>query len=342
MKPSDRVAQKKPREGDQARVKHRGLRPVIKNQYGSLLFRLGCLGGKSRRPWPVLLHYHRTDGQTFERQVRYLTAHCEVVSLDQVAAYVRGEADVAAGAVVLTFDDGYRSFFSEIYPVLQRYGAPATVFLVSELVGTEQATWFDLIEWVIYGIRGNPKSVLPHPLERFVVADDAVATRRELLRYLRTRRASVREHYVAEILRRSGRLGEPVDERYRLLTWEQVREMDESDLVTFGGHSRSHPILSRVGMSRARSEIVNCKTDIETTLGHSVSHFAYPNGKAGDFTAETIRVLASAGYRSAVTTTPRRCRKGGDPYLLPRWGISSEDSPGVFSAKARGLWPPWR
>jgi peptidoglycan/xylan/chitin deacetylase (PgdA/CDA1 family) len=35
------------------------------------------------------------------------------------------------GAVALTFDDGFRNFFEQAFPVLQRYGFPATVFVVS-------------------------------------------------------------------------------------------------------------------------------------------------------------------------------------------------------------------
>jgi peptidoglycan/xylan/chitin deacetylase (PgdA/CDA1 family) len=35
------------------------------------------------------------------------------------------------GAVALTFDDGFRNFYEHAFPVLQRYGFPATVFVVS-------------------------------------------------------------------------------------------------------------------------------------------------------------------------------------------------------------------
>jgi len=323
-------------------MKRPGLKGFLKNQYAFTCFRMGGLRGKSHRPWPVLLHYHRVeDIETFEAQMRYLTEHCQPVPLEQAVSYVQGEAEIARGAVVLTFDDGYRSFFSDVYPVLQRYRVPATVFLVSGLVGTEQGIWPDLVEWVIYDAPRNLADILPAPLRRCVVDGDVVATRRETLRFLRGLRAEMRERYVAEMLERAGRRDKPVPKRYRILTWEQVREMDASGLITFGGHTRTHPILSRVGMSRARSEIMGDKGCIEGELGHPIYHFAYPNGKAGDFTSETIRILAKAGYHSAVTTIPGRCRVGYDPYLLPRWGINREDTLFTFATKAWGLWPPW-
>jgi peptidoglycan/xylan/chitin deacetylase (PgdA/CDA1 family) len=39
------------------------------------------------------------------------------------------------GAVALTFDDGFRNFYEHAFPVLQRYGFPATVFVVSAYCG---------------------------------------------------------------------------------------------------------------------------------------------------------------------------------------------------------------
>ncbi|MBQ3900341.1 MAG: polysaccharide deacetylase family protein [Clostridia bacterium] len=40
-------------------------------------------------------------------------------------------------SVILTFDDGYEDNYSNMFPILQRYGAKATIFLISDMVGTE-------------------------------------------------------------------------------------------------------------------------------------------------------------------------------------------------------------
>jgi peptidoglycan/xylan/chitin deacetylase (PgdA/CDA1 family) len=57
--------------------------------------------------------------------------------VDAVRACDRGE-DVSKLAC-LTFDDGYADFYTHAFPVLQKYAAPATVFLISDLIGGDNA-----------------------------------------------------------------------------------------------------------------------------------------------------------------------------------------------------------
>jgi peptidoglycan/xylan/chitin deacetylase (PgdA/CDA1 family) len=40
-------------------------------------------------------------------------------------------------SVVLTFDDGYQSFYTEVFPILQEVGFPATVFLIPGFCGKD-------------------------------------------------------------------------------------------------------------------------------------------------------------------------------------------------------------
>jgi len=51
------------------------------------------------------------------------------VELGDVAARIRQGLDLPSAAVVLTFDDGYRSTYEHAFPVLQAHGMTATVFL---------------------------------------------------------------------------------------------------------------------------------------------------------------------------------------------------------------------
>jgi peptidoglycan/xylan/chitin deacetylase (PgdA/CDA1 family) len=66
------------------------------------------------------------------------TGH-HAVELGDVAAWIRQGLDLPSAAVVLTFDDGYRSTYEQAFPVLQAYGMKATVFLTVGPQGADGA-----------------------------------------------------------------------------------------------------------------------------------------------------------------------------------------------------------
>ncbi|MGH7766314.1 MAG: polysaccharide deacetylase family protein [Candidatus Binatia bacterium] len=62
----------------------------------------------------------------------------KVISLEEVAG-VLTNSNVGVRFVVITFDDGFQNVLKNGFPVLQRFGFPATVFLVSDYCGRENS-----------------------------------------------------------------------------------------------------------------------------------------------------------------------------------------------------------
>lgn len=106
----------------------------------------------ARRRIPVLL-YHRIDTeadaqwrsfcvspQNFADQMRWL-AHqgFTTIHLGQLLDYYRRGASIPSNPCVITFDDGYFCNYSRAFPVLQRHGFHATVFLACNLLRSEMA-----------------------------------------------------------------------------------------------------------------------------------------------------------------------------------------------------------
>lgn len=72
----------------------------------------------------------------FRQQMSWLRISGKaIVPLSEVVAAVRGEGNVASGAVAVTFDDGYAGFYEHVLPVLHEFAIPATVFAVAGRVG---------------------------------------------------------------------------------------------------------------------------------------------------------------------------------------------------------------
>ena len=78
----------------------------------------------------------------FERQIAGLASTAEFVGLDELPARLT-QPSGPRPLVCLTFDDGYANFFTRALPVLARYHARATVFVVTGCIGLEQPMPFD-------------------------------------------------------------------------------------------------------------------------------------------------------------------------------------------------------
>ena len=86
---------------------------------------------------PQALAPYRLHPDHFEAQLRYLRRH-GYRSIDLatwVEALRRGPGEVFGRAVIFTFDDGYLDFARTAWPLLQKYGFGATVFLVADRIG---------------------------------------------------------------------------------------------------------------------------------------------------------------------------------------------------------------
>ncbi len=124
-----------------------------------------------RRPWnpsgvtpggyqivPILTYHNLAEqakgrlvlaASSFREQMQYLkTNGYRVVSLADFIEFTHLGRQLPQKAVVLTFDDGYRSFKEFAYPVLKELGFTATLFIYTDWVGAGRGalSWNDLKE----------------------------------------------------------------------------------------------------------------------------------------------------------------------------------------------------
>jgi peptidoglycan/xylan/chitin deacetylase (PgdA/CDA1 family) len=100
----------------------------------------------------------------FDAQMRYLRDNgYQVVRLADYEAMRARRLPVPERAVVLTFDDGYRSVADIAAPILARYGYPATLFVYPQFIGGGHAlSWQQLRELVATGLFDVHSHALSH------------------------------------------------------------------------------------------------------------------------------------------------------------------------------------
>jgi|1186.fasta_scaffold152520_2 peptidoglycan/xylan/chitin deacetylase (PgdA/CDA1 family) len=128
------------------------MRRQIKSALGHLMA-VSHLDAVLLRGTAVVVTFHRVqDGEDprglsisramFERYCRFFADHFRVVALaDLIARLERGEP--LDRQLAITFDDGYRDNFENAAPILETMSLPATVFVVSDWIGSEAWPWWD-------------------------------------------------------------------------------------------------------------------------------------------------------------------------------------------------------
>jgi biofilm PGA synthesis lipoprotein PgaB len=80
------------------------------------------------------------------------------VSIDEVLAARAGTKELPPKAVLLSFDDGYESFYTKVYPILKAYHMPAVIAVVDEWMAGNTGDSRHAGDRVAYGDTTMPRS----------------------------------------------------------------------------------------------------------------------------------------------------------------------------------------
>jgi len=283
-----------------------------------------------------ILMYHRfPNAAGLDAQCRHIRKYYVPVSLSQVDSWLRCGGPLPPNAMAVTIDDGYRDFGDVAYPVLAAWQIPVTVYLVSDFLDGGIWLWVDQVR---FAFANSPVRRFRTELPGGQVLEFALETpgqrrtaARETCEALKLQPDCVRVTWLGsmpEWLKISVPASPPVADAP--LSWADVRRM-ANGIVTFGAHTRTHPVLSRVGSQDGLTrEIEGSKRRIEEVLGRPVEHFCYPNGGASDITPECVEAVRRADFRTAVTTQTGLIHAGDDQLLLRRIGVEPDADPLYF------------
>ncbi|MGF1491469.1 MAG: polysaccharide deacetylase family protein [Microcoleaceae cyanobacterium] len=98
--------------------------------------------------------FHTVHPLTFKQQLEFLKINgYQTLNLATFMAFLRGEIQLEVPSVLLTFDDGDRSWYRVAYPLLKQYGFNAVGFVVPHYIqeqpqGTESKGWLSWPELI--------------------------------------------------------------------------------------------------------------------------------------------------------------------------------------------------
>lgn len=247
----------------------------------------------------------------FESHLQYLHQKAAVLKLGE-AAQKLGAGTLPDRAVVITFDDGYANNLYTALPLLKRYALPATIFVSTGLV--ESQDFFPFHKLAYLQSRGVPTHAS--------YKSDSLSTFESDI-------ASMWAESEPTI---------PADQfaALRAMTVDELKQIP-LDLVEIGSHTHRHVILRNENREVRDNEIATSIARIKEWTGSTAETFSYPNGLAGDFDSGDKQALRSAGIRAAVSAITGSNSRETDVLELRRYPVTMHHDPDTFIAELTGF-----
>jgi peptidoglycan/xylan/chitin deacetylase (PgdA/CDA1 family) len=268
----------------------------------------------------------------FASQMAWVARNGNPVALADVVRALDGDR-LPERPVLVTFDDGYLDNLDIASPILRERSIPAVIFLATDHVGTGSGFWWDRVAIALTAAERRPEHL---PVIGAVEWGNPHRVARVWIEAAKRIGDDAKRDAIAEL---EAMLGGTRPQPPATLDWDQVRVMQASG-VSFGAHTRTHPVLTSLAPDAAAREIIESLDRVAAETGTEVVSFAYPNGLAGDFDDGHTQVLGAAGVRIAFTLLPGPARWSevvADPLRVRRVYVHHRDDAGRFAANAVGL-----
>ena len=263
--------------------------------------------------------------ETLARRLEYLRKRrFNLSSLDDLTARLAAGEPPLPRTVVFTIDDGYADFERVGGPIFARFDCPATVFLISGFVDREVWMWWDKVRFLLGdGPRGNLRITVGAEVKRIAWTStrEREHVTERLVQRLQHVSTSERELALSELQRAVGQqLPRMPSAQYEAMTWLEIRSW-ESRNISFGAHTRTHPVLGQGDEALSVHEIEHSWSRLRTELVAPSAVFCYPFGKPGDYGPRERDIVKRSGMVAALTASSGHCTPAQfalDRFALPR------------------------
>ncbi len=278
----------------------------------------------------VILLYHRVlkepprklydpslfvTASTFEMHINELSRMFEIVPLEDLT-HARNER---GRLCAITFDDGWIDNYEVAFPIIKKWGVPATIFISTKRVSSDGSFWFESLWDLANQATENRKTqIFINYFHKLIPTWDSKTTgERELAlltNALKSLPGNTLDDIIAHAYRKSGTT--PTAKR-TVIDWENAYEMSKSG-ISFGSHGLHHYILNGLDSSSKRMEVIESFEDLKKRPVSICPFFSYPNGSWDE---ESLTFVRQAGYQGALTTRLGHNNLENSPFLLNRIGL---------------------
>jgi peptidoglycan/xylan/chitin deacetylase (PgdA/CDA1 family) len=267
----------------------------------------------------AILNYHRVlpsnkvdnslvniavSTDNFIYQLNYLTKNFDVISLDDLLLHLKGKSNEFK--IAITFDDGYRDNLDYAYPILEKYKAPATIYIITKFINNQFIPWWVKLDHFITNnkkIIDNKKKIFEFYKNKILLSDQLTV-----------------DKIILSIIGINNKL----EYNKIFLNQKEIQYLGKQKLITIGSHSHSHYNFSQLTQAQTLSEFKTSKSILEKIINKKILHFSYPYGGPQNINFRFAKLLKNLGFLSAVTTIRKKLYQP-DQFELPRVFVNNDN-----------------
>lgn len=270
--------------------------------------------------------------KTFEKHIRYISENYKVLRLEEEWGDIV-EADQKY--VVITFDDGYVDNFRYALPILEKYHVPATIFVSTDLIDTDEMYWWDELEKIFMIDKYMGEFVFGGVSYKIADVNDSRNVCIMIRNRIKDMNPAERRNNLAELRSLMG-LEQPETSELRCVNTPELVRMAKSPYITLGGHTKSHLSMGNIHSEKLlRSEIEESLSILEEKTGKKIKVFAYPYGGPEDRCDLADQMIADCGIKKSMLVRNGNVSMEDGGYNLPRHMVFEGED---MEKKIRKIW----
>ena len=267
----------------------------------------------------AILNYHRVlpsnkidnslvniavSTDNFINQLNFLKKNFDIISLDDLLIHLKSKSNEFK--IAMTFDDGYKDNLDYAYPILEKFKAPATIYIITKFINNKFIPWWVKLDHFITNnkkIFDNKKKIFELYKNKILFSDQLTIDKK-----------------VLSIIGKNNKF------KYNkiFLDQKEIQYLGKQKLITIGSHSHSHYNFSQLTQEQTLSEFKTSKFILEKIIKKKISHFSYPYGGPKNIDFRFTKFLKNLGFLSAVTTIRKKLYQT-DEFELPRVFVNNDN-----------------
>lgn len=266
----------------------------------------------------------------FDRQIGYLSNNFTIVSLEEV--YKAAQSGAEGKFCAITFDDGLKDNYVNALPILKKYKAAATFFIITSVFERRLPAahkihillskfnadqMIDLFHNFLGEFYPDLKNQYQIPKDRRLTTERRMHEDVVRANFKETM-ISLPEDVRSQFLRYGFKINKLNEEKisgHLFLSQEEIKVLRGAGMQ-IGSHSHGHYSMASDDEEVLRKDVRLSKEILSGITGEVPKLFSYPHGRSG---SAAKKVLREEGFDLAVTIERKKIEKTDGPFSIPRY-----------------------